>query len=142
MDPEDLGKAGNAEDLQEALLSADEAERPFVRPHPLEPADQDPEARGVEELDLLHVHYQLVVLLVDELYEQLAQARRGVDVDLTFDVDDLDAVLVAVRQLQIHKSSSAPRASLASWGRPLLGIQPRSGVMSIRFHAVRHPASG
>src|SRR5262249_49053989 len=144
VDPEHLGETGDAEDLQDALLRADQVKRPVVRAHPLEPADQDPEARGVQELDLLHVDYQLVVLLVDELYEQLAQARRGVDVDLTFDVNDLDAVLVVVRQLQIHyhSSSSAPRASLASWGRPLPGIQPRSGVMSIPKHTAQHPPSG
>jgi hypothetical protein len=96
VDAEHLGEAGDAEDLEDALLRADQVKRPVVRAHPLEPADQDPEARRVEELDLLHVDYQLVVLLVDELDEELAQARRGVDVDLTLDVHDLDAVLVAV----------------------------------------------
>jgi len=45
MDPEDLGEAGDAEDLQDTLLRADEVERPIVRAYPLEPADQDPEAR-------------------------------------------------------------------------------------------------
>src|ERR1700748_2411549 len=100
MAAEDLGQAGDPGDLQDALLRAYQVQRPVVRAHPLEPADQDPEARGVEELDLLHVDYQLVVLLVDELDEELTQARRGVDVDLTFDVDDLDALLFSVRQLK------------------------------------------
>src|SRR5487761_1232131 len=108
VDPEDLGETGDAEDLQDALLRAHEVQRPVVGADPLEPADQDPEARGVEELDPLHVHYQLVVLLVHKLDEQLAKARCGVDVDLTLAVHDLDAVLVAVPKLQIRVIPPAP----------------------------------
>ena len=74
-----------------------------MRPHPLQPADQHAKAGGVEELDLLHVDDELVVVLVDEIDEQLTEPRGRVDVNLALDIDDLDAVLVVVTQLQIHK---------------------------------------
>ena len=74
-----------------------------MRPYPLQAADQHAESGGVEELDLLHIHDELVVVLVDEIDEQLTEPRGRVNVDLALDIDDLDAVLVVVTQLQIHK---------------------------------------
>src|SRR6185437_15442847 len=97
---------------------------------------------------------ELVVVLVDEIDEQLTEPRSRVNVDLALDVDDLDAVLVVVTELQIHKSSSATRGVISgsrpgarasptrAEGVPLCGIQPRSGVMSIRNHAFGHPPTG
>jgi len=69
---------------------------------------------GVEELDLLHVDHELVVVLVDEIDEQLTEPRGRVYVNLALDIDDLDAVLVVVTQLQIHKSSSAMHGVISS----------------------------
>jgi len=71
------------------------------------PPTSTPEAGGVEELNLVHVDNELVVVLADQIDEQLTEPRRRVDIDLAPDVDDLDAVLVVVIQLQIHESSSA-----------------------------------
>jgi hypothetical protein len=48
-----------------------------------------------------------LVVLADQIDEQVTEPRRGIDIDLAPDVDDLDAVLVVVTQLQIHGSSSA-----------------------------------
>src|ERR1700735_470324 len=87
-------------------------------PHSLEAADQHPEPGGVEELDLLHVHHELVKAVVHQLDQKLAQTRRGVDVDLAFHVDDLDPILGVVIQLQIHKNPPAP------YGRPLSSRAP------------------
>ena len=84
-----------------------QVQRAVVRPHPLETSYQHPEAGGVEELNLVHVDDELVVVLAGQIDEELTEPRRGIDIDLAFDVDDLDAVLVVVTQLQIHKSSSA-----------------------------------
>ena len=42
-----------------------------------------------------------------------SQPQRRIDIDLAPDVDDLDAVLRVVTQLQIHKSSSA--MAMHSW---------------------------
>jgi hypothetical protein len=78
-----------------------------VGPHPPQAPDQHPEAGGVEEPDLVQVDDELVVGLADQIDEQLTQPRRGIDIDLALDVDDLSAVLVVVTQLQIHTSSSA-----------------------------------
>ncbi len=77
-----------------------------MRPHPLQAPDQHPQAGGIEEPDLLQVDDKLVVVLADQIDEQLTQPRRGVDIDLAPDVDDLDAVFAVVPQLQIHESSS------------------------------------
>src|ERR1035438_1170966 len=107
VDAEDLREPRDPEDLKYPLLSAYQVERPIVGPDTLEPADEHPEAGRVKELDLLHVHHELVVPVVDELDEKLAQARRRVDVDLALHVDDFNPVLGVVVQLQIHKSSSA-----------------------------------
>ena len=60
VDREDLGQAGDPEDLEDALLGADQAQRALVRADPLEAADQHAEAGGVEELDALHVDHEVV----------------------------------------------------------------------------------
>ena len=106
VDAEDLRQPGDPEDLQDPLLRADQIQRAVVRPHPLQAADQHPQAGGVEEPDLVQVDDELVAVLAGQIDEQLTQPRRGVDIDLALDVDDLDAVLAVVTQLQIHKSSS------------------------------------
>jgi hypothetical protein len=49
--------------------------------------------------------------VVHQFDEQLAEPRRGVDVDLTLDVDNLDTVPGVMVKLQIHKSSSAMQPS-------------------------------
>src|SRR6185437_8588590 len=112
--PEDLGQTGNPEDLQDALLRADQLERAVVRTNPLEPPDQDAKARGVEEVHLLHVDEQVEVALVHQVDEELTQSRRRVDIDLTLDLHDGESVFGAVIQLQIHRSSSASPAKLLS----------------------------
>ena len=56
----------------------------------------------------------LVVVLADQIDEQLTQPRCRGDIDLAPDVDDLDAVLVLVTQLQIHQSSSAMHGVIAT----------------------------
>src|SRR5882762_4901627 len=103
VDDEHLRQPGDPEDLEDALLRTHKIERAVVRSHPLQPSDQHAKPGGVEELDLLHVDDELVVVLVDEIDEQLTEPRGRVDVDLALDIDDLDAVLVVVTQLQIHK---------------------------------------
>src|SRR2546425_13101496 len=70
-----------------------------------------PEAGGVEELHLLHVHDQPEMALVHELDQQLTQPRRGIDVDLAFHLDDFATVLGVVVQLQVHMSSMPPSSS-------------------------------
>jgi hypothetical protein len=75
--------------------------------HPLQAPDQHPEAGGVEEPDLVQVDDELVAALADQVDEQLPQPRRRIHIDLALHVDDLDAILGVVTQLQIHTSSSA-----------------------------------
>src|SRR5260370_35575558 len=107
MDAENLRQPRDPEDLEYPLLRADQIQGTVVSTHAFQAADQHPETGGVKELDLLHVDDELVIVLVDQIDEQLTEPRRRVDINLTFDVDDLYAVLVVVTQLQIHKSSSA-----------------------------------
>src|SRR5579871_3396010 len=52
---------------------------------------------------LLHVHHELVVPAVHEIHEKLTQPGGGIDVDLAFDVDDLNPVRRVMLQLQVHK---------------------------------------
>src|SRR6266571_6173085 len=154
VDAEHLRQPGDPEDLEDALLRAHQVQGAVVRPHPLQAADQHAESGGVEELDLLHIHDELVVVLVDEIDEQLTEPWGRVNVDLALDIDDLDAVLVVVTQLQIHKilqrharrhlivPHQARGLTSRAYGVIACGIQPRSGVMSIRNHASRHPLTG
>ena len=106
-----------------------------MRPHPLQAADQHPQAGGVEEPDLVQVDDELVVALADQIDEQLAEPRRGLDIDLALDGDDLDAVLAVVTQLQIHQSSSrnARRHRSARLGR-MGRRRHRRGAIPVTFN--------
>src|SRR5271166_1967815 len=125
VDAENLRQPGDPEDLEYALLRADQIQGAVVRTHSLQAADQHPETGGVKELHLLHVDDELVIVLVDQIDEQLTEPRRRVDIDLAFDVDDFDAVLVVVTQLQIHKSSSAMHGVISA-SRPARGLTYQS----------------
>src|SRR5258708_39130106 len=101
MNPEDLGQPRDPEDLEYPLRRADQVQRPVVRADSLEPADKHAEAGRVEKLHLLHVHDDLVITAGYQINKHLAETRSRVDVDLALHVDDLDAVLGVVIQLQI-----------------------------------------
>ena len=124
-----------------------------MRPHPLQAADQHPEAGGVEEPDLLQVDDELVAVLADQVDEQLTQPRRGIDIDLALDVDDLDAVLgcsdpasdphsppaaIARRQRNVHPAADGPGRSQSRGVIPC-HIQPRSVIIFIRNRASWYP---
>ena len=64
VDREHLGQAGDPEDLEDALLGADQAQRALMGTHPLEAADQHAETGGVEEVDALHVDDEVVLAVV------------------------------------------------------------------------------
>src|SRR5258708_5022923 len=79
-----------------------------MRADSLEPADQNAEPRGIEELDLLHVNEEVELALVDQVDELLTELRRRIDVDLSFHVDDSQAIFGGVVvHLQVHISSCA-----------------------------------
>jgi hypothetical protein len=69
-------------------LGADEINDAIVGAHPLQPADKHAKPGGVEELDPLHVHDQVIVPLVNEADKSLPQPGRGVDVNLAAHLDD------------------------------------------------------
>jgi hypothetical protein len=79
--------------------------RTLLGADPLEPTDQDAEAGGVEELDALHVHDEVVVPRGHEAVELVAERRGAVDVDLPTDLDDHSPVLLTGADGQIHGSS-------------------------------------
>src|SRR5206468_4266125 len=110
--------------------------RAVVRPHPPQAPDQHPEAGGVEEPDLVQVDDELVIALADQVDEQLPQPWRRIHIDLAPDVDDLDAVLGVVTQLQIHTSSSA-MPGVISTSIPA----PRVSVVSARADPLPHSAT-
>src|SRR4029079_3637186 len=93
VDREDLGQAGDPEDLEQALLVADQPHRAVVRPHLLEAADEDAEAGRVQEVDLLHVDHQVVLAVADELGDLVPELGGRVDVDLAPDLDDRVPIL-------------------------------------------------
>src|SRR5947207_6050218 len=82
VDGEDLGEAGDFEDLENAMLGAHQSEVAVVAAEPLQAANQHAEAGRVQEVDTLEVHHDLVLPLADQLDELLPQTGCGVDVDL------------------------------------------------------------
>src|SRR5207245_7390452 len=98
VDGEHLGQTGNAEDLENALLGADQPQRALVRAYSLEAADEHAEPGRVEEVDVLHVDDQVVVAARHEVDELFAQLRGGVDVDLAADRHDSTVALSPRRQ--------------------------------------------
>src|SRR5215218_1826557 len=106
VDREDLGQAGDAEDLEDLLLGADELERAVVVADPLEPADQHAETGRVQEVDLLEVDDDVVGPVADQLDELLAELRRGVDVDLAGHFEHRVAAILAHVEVEIHPLSS------------------------------------
>ena len=109
---------------------------PSWAPHPLQAPDQYSEAGGVEEPDLVQVDDELVAALGDQVDEQLPQPRRRIHIDLALHVDDLDAVLGVVTQLQIHTSSSV-LPGVISTSIPA----PRAGVVRARADPLPHLAT-
>src|SRR6266487_4359519 len=136
VDAEDLRQPGDPEDPQYPLLRADQIQRAVVGPHPPQAPDQHPEAGGVEEPDLVQVDDELVAALADQIDEQLTQPRRRIHIDLAPDVDDLDAVLGVVTQLQIHTSSSAMPGVISTYIPA-----PRAGVVRARADPLPHSAT-
>src|SRR5258706_12696408 len=104
VNPEYLGQPSNAEDLQYPLLRADQVERSVMGSHSLQPADQDAEAGGVEELHLFHVHDELVMTVIHQVNKEFTETRRGIDIDLAFHVDDLVCRLLLEKKKKISLS--------------------------------------
>src|SRR2546429_9556476 len=67
VDGEGLGQTGDFEHLQDAGLSADEGEVAVMAAEPLEPADQDAQTGGIEEVDGFEVNHDLVLALAHQL---------------------------------------------------------------------------
>src|SRR4051812_46482644 len=108
VDREHLGESGDAEDLQQPVLGADQLHRAVVGADLLQASDEDAEPGGVEEVDALHVDDELVVALADELGDLVAELRGRVDVDLPTDGDNRTTVHLAGLQRKIHGLSSEP----------------------------------
>src|SRR5690606_37669669 len=106
VDGEHLGEAGNAEDLENALLVADQAQRALMGTHTLQAADQHAERGGVEEVHTCHVDDKVETAVVHQLDQLLAQLWRGIYVDFATDPDDRAIAHGLGRQGQVHGSSS------------------------------------
>src|SRR3954452_5557632 len=102
VDGEHLREAGDPEDLEDALLGAHQAQRALVGADALEAADEHTETGGVEEVDVLHVHDEVVGPAADEVDELFAQLGGGVDVDLAAHLDDGAIALGTSAEGQVH----------------------------------------
>src|SRR5258705_10509769 len=102
---EDLGQTGDLEHLQDPALGAHQGQVAVVAADPLEPADEDAEPGGVEELDALEVDQDRALTLVDQLDELLAELGCGVDVDLALHRQDGPAVVFLDVKPEIHVRS-------------------------------------
>src|SRR6478735_427728 len=102
VDHEDLREAGDPEDLEQAVLVADQLEGPVVGADLLQAADQDTEPGRVQELDGFHVDDDVVDTGRDELGDLVPQLRGGVDVDLATDRNDGLPIDIAGRKSQVH----------------------------------------
>src|SRR5687768_3585518 len=105
VDGEDLGEAGDLEDLEDAPLRADQRQVTVVAPHTLQPADQHAEAGRVEELDAFEVDQDRALTLVDQLDQLLAELWCRVDVDLALHRQDGPTVAFFDVKPKIHVRS-------------------------------------
>src|SRR5918993_4459138 len=120
VDREDLGEARDPEDLEQAVLVADELEGTVVGADLLEAAHEHTEPGRVEELHALHVDDDVVAARGDQLGDGVAQLRRGVDVDLPTHCHDGAPIDLARRKCQVHVSipAIAVSSSTSNHDRP------------------------
>ena len=98
-DPEDLDEPRDVENLLDLRVRAHEIDRAAVLADPLEAADEDAQARRIDVPHLFEIDDQVVVTLIDELGDRVFDFRRGVNVDLAAEFDD---VCVGVRLADVH----------------------------------------
>src|SRR5512132_752095 len=106
VDGEDLGQAGDPEDLEDLLLGADQLQRAVVVADPLQPTDQHPEPGRVQEVHLLEVDDDVVGPVADQLDELLAELWRGVHVDLAGHLEHRVVAVLTHVEVEIHPLSS------------------------------------
>src|SRR5438552_4323951 len=109
VDREDLGQAGDVEDLEDAVLVRHELHRAFLVLHSFQPADEHTEAGGVEEVHFLHVDDDVRRAALHEVDQGLAEAGSGVHVDLASERDDAGAVLRPGLDVEVHARSISAR---------------------------------
>ena len=91
-----------AEDLEHAVVRADEPHRAAARARELEPPDEDTEAGRVEEGHVRQVDDEPRAAALDLLVELLAHERRRVDVDLAAEVHHGLVAVVGSGDREIH----------------------------------------
>src|SRR5207253_5429857 len=82
VDREHPVQAGDLEDLRDVLVRADERQRAARRPQSFDAADQDSERRRVVEGRLREADNQVLLAVLDHLYEGFLDLRRLLEVDL------------------------------------------------------------
>src|SRR2546430_7856849 len=92
VDREDAVEPGDLEDLRDVAIAADERELPVVRAEPLDAADEHAERGRVDEGGVAEVDDDLLAALPDHLEQLLLELRRGVEVDLACERDDIRVV--------------------------------------------------
>ncbi len=91
-----------------AALRADEDEVAVVAAQPLQPAHQDAESGGIEEVDPFEVDDDLVLPIADQLNEAFAELGGGVDVDFARYAQHGPTVAFADVETEIHEYYSSP----------------------------------
>ena len=115
---EDLHESRDVEDLLDLRIGADQVDAAAVLAHALEAADQHAESGRVDVADLLEVDDEVVVALIDQLADRVLDLRRGVDVDLARQLDDVRFVARLV-----HLDFDIQRFLLLFRFRPELGFE-------------------
>ena len=93
MDVERGVQACDLEQPQHGRVGADERHAPALARHAAQPVEQDREAGRVDELHRAQVEHDRGLAATDGVVEQDAEARRGRDVDLAGDRDDVGAFI-------------------------------------------------
>jgi hypothetical protein len=101
----DLHQLGDVEDLADAVVGPDEDQRALPAAQAVIDPDQDPQARRVEELDVVEIHDQMLSTVLDEVLKLIAQSGTGEHVDLARHRHDGQIAMDTVVDSEFHGSS-------------------------------------
>src|SRR5205823_13807168 len=100
----------DVEDLHDPVLGHHQTELPVIRLHPLQPAYQDAQPRGVQEVHGGHVHHDLSGAPLHQVDEGLTEPGGRVDVDLPPQRHHASVTALVCFQLEVHGPKVTPNA--------------------------------
>src|SRR5665647_3702318 len=100
-----MSERRHPEDPQDLLLVDDKLKSTAQAPDPLQRSHQNTEAHRVEEPHAAEIHREVDAVRIHQVRQPLSEYRRGMDVELTRDLHDREAIAFATCDLDSHCSA-------------------------------------